>query len=124
MGVARVAQLMEAWRVLATARDQASWRGSESDIRGLATAMKIIDAVIALEEGAFAPPDDQARGVGYVDMRRGLGSDLAAARAALAPAELRAIAEQDRLLLSRLREVVAIRDVFGERQREESEAAE
>jgi len=53
----RVARLMEAWRVLLLEWEQARrWR-DRMRLQGLATALKIIDACIAIEDGAFAERD-------------------------------------------------------------------
>lgn len=54
----RVMQLMESWRVLVQEWEQAvRWRDRRR-LGGLATALKLVDACIAIEEGALAERDD------------------------------------------------------------------
>jgi hypothetical protein len=94
---ARLERLMEAWRVLLALRDgfRESLRARET--AALGTALAIVDAAIAIEEGMFATRDKWGA----------------------------VAADPDRALLARLREIAAIRDIFAaERPKEKEEAAE
>jgi hypothetical protein len=74
---ARIERLMEAWRVLLTLRDNAKLWNRSREIAALGTAMAIVDACIAVEEGAFGDQPDVM------------------------------------LVVARLREFAAIRDIFA-----------
>jgi hypothetical protein len=94
---ARLERLMEAWRVLSTAREDAQTGAREREIAALGTAMAIVDAAIAIEEGLFA--------------ERGKFGEL--------------ISNPDAQVLARLREIAGIRDIFAaERPQDKEEAAE
>ena len=80
----RVARLMECWRVLLLEFDQAQrWR-DRSRLGGLATALKIIDACVAIEDETFAERDKFGN----------ITSD------------------PDQLVLTRLREIAIVRAIF------------
>lgn len=82
----RLAQLMESWRVLVGERDQAlRWR-DRSRLGGLATALRLIDACIAIEESALAERDDYGN----------------------------IISDPDQSVSARLREIARTRNIFGD----------
>lgn len=110
--LARIDRLRRAFSAVAGEHSDAErWRDA-SKVEALATAMKLLDACICIEESAAAIADAR-------DNR----DSRASAELVEAIRETEAASDRDVGILRRLREIALERDIFGERRSADEAAA-